>query len=578
MKMSKLRFSLLASITALSVLLTSCGGLNTMLKDAPQVTYKVTPGVLEMHGDSVEITITGQYPPKFFNKKAVMEVTPVLRWEGGEYAFRTEKLQGELVEANAKIISFETGGNFTYTDKIAYTEEMAKSELVLVSKASIKETVVDFPEYKLADGVIATPLLVHQDAKTISAIDQFKRKIETSQEAQILYLINQANLRGTELKKDEVKLLQDFIETAKNEENQEFVGVNISSYASPDGPEDLNTRLAGKRSKTAESFVNKQLKKVDEAKADGFIQRQETSEDWEGFKKLVQSSSMEDKDLVIRVLEMNSDPTVREKEIKNIAQAYKELKESVLPQLRRSKFSVKVNVVGKSDSLLLAIGSDANATDTLNIEEFLKAATLTLDDYAKKETILKNATARHPEEWRAYNNLGVVYVKANKLDEAIEAFNKADELSEGKSMVKNNLGVVYFLKEDQSKAAEYYDLAAGAGKQVSYNQGVIKIKEGDYGRAVELFGSSESFNAALAKLLNGDANGALKTISEVADTEDALVYYLKAIIGARTANTDLLFSNLKTAVTKDANLKAKARKDMEFAKYFDDDTFKSIVM
>ncbi len=577
MKMSKLRISFLTSLTALAVLMISCGGLNTMLKEAPQVTYKVTPGVLELHGDSVEITITGQYPPKFFNKKAVMDVTPVLKWEGGEYAFRTEKLQGEQVEANAKIISYEAGGNFTYKDKIAYKPEMAKSTLVVRAKASVKDKAIDLPEYKLADGVITTPLLVHERAETILATDQFQRTTAISKDAQILYLINQAEMRGAELKKDEVKLLKEFIASSKANTAAEFAGVKISSYASPDGPENINAKLADKRSTTASKFVAKEFVKFEAAKKTNFVTKETTSEDWDGFKKLVLASNITDKDIIIRVLEMNSDPTLREKEIKNISKAYNELKDQVLPQLRRSKFSVNVNLVGKSDSALVATGLSGDTAIAMTIEEFIKAGSLT-EDKAQQETILKNATVRCPQEWRAYNNLGVVYMNTEKYDQALEAFKKADELSEGNSMVKNNLGAAYFLKGEKAKASEYYDLAAGAGKQVSNNQGVLKIKAGNYTKAVELYGSSETFNAALAQLLSGDANRALKTLNDVKDTDDALVYYLKAIIGARSANTDLMFTNLRTAVEKDAKLKAKAKMDIEFAKYFGDETFKSIVM
>lgn len=577
MKMSKLRISFFTSLTAFAVLMISCGGLNTMLKEAPQVTYKVTPGVLEMHGDSVQITITGQYPPKFFNKKAVMDVTPVLKWEGGEYAFRTEKLQGEQVEANAKIISFETGGNFTYTDKIAYMPEMVQSSLVIRSTASVKDNSIDLPEYKLADGVITTPSLVHDRAETIVATDQFERTKAISQEAQVLYLINQAELRGAELKKDDVKLLKEFIATAKSQKAYEFTGIKISSYASPDGPEEVNEKLAGKRSSAASKFATSEIGKIAGAKASDFVTTEKTAEDWDGFKKMVLASDIADKDIIIRVLEMNSDPIVREKEIKNIAKAYSELKEQVLPKLRRSKFAVTVNIVGKSDSVLLSTGLSADTTSPMDIEEYLKAATLT-EDFAKQETILKNATSRYPEEWRAFNNLGVVYMNTDKYDNALEEFKKADELSEGNSMVKNNIGAAYFLKGEKDKAVEYYDLATGAGKQVSNNQAVLKIKSGDYLKAVELYGSSETFNAALAQLLNGDANRALKTLNDVKDVEDPLLYYLKAIIGARSANSDLLMTNLRTAVDKDASLKAKAKTDIEFAKYFEDETFKSIVM
>lgn len=565
-----------AAFLVVSAFLVGCGGLNTMLKSAPEVTYTVTPNPLEMHGDSVEISIKGQYPPKFFNKKAVMEVTPVLKYEGGEQTFRTEKLQGEAVEANAKIISYETGGTFEYVSKVPYTDEMAVSELVLRSKATVKEKSIDFPEYKLADGVISTPRLLHNDAKPITAVDQFKRRSSQNKEADIHFVINQANIRNSELKADDMKAIESHIETAKSETDHEFVGVAVSAYASPDGPEDLNTRLAAKRSTAAESLLKGKLRKVEAASQEGFYFAESTPEDWDGFKKLMQESSIQDKDLILRVLEMNSDPVIREKEIKNIAHVYKTIADDILPLLRRSKLIVKVDVVGKSDSLLIAMGKDAAAIDTMTVEEYLRAAVL-VQDLADKETILTNASNRHASEWRVFNNLGCVLVDVDKLDQAKTAFEKADELSAGNTSVKNNLGVVAYKQGDQAKAMEYFELATGAGSEVNYNQAILKVKAGDYQEAVNLFGSAPSFNAALAKLLNGDTDGALKTMTEAENPEDPLGYYLKAIIGARTGNTDLIYTNLRTAVTKDAALGEKAKKDIEFANYFEDETFKSIV-
>lgn len=576
MKMKKLQLFKFIALSVAASVFVGCGGLNTMLKNAPTVTYSVTPTMLEMHGDSVEITITGQYPAKFFNKKAVMDVTPVLKWEGGEMVFRTEKLQGELVEDNGKIIAFESGGNFSYTDKIVYTENMAKSELVLRVKAMIKDKAVEFPEYKLGEGVIATPLLVHLDAKAIRAMDQFKRVVPTAKEADIHYTINQAQVKTSELRQEDIAALKKFIETAKKEESHVFKGINIASYASPDGKEDLNDKLANKRSSSAEGYLKKELQKVEEVKKEGFIKADATAEDWAGFKQLVSASSIEDKELILKVLDRVTEPELREKEIKSLSQAYKKLAEEVLPRLRRSKLVVNVDIEGKSDSVLIAIGKDATAKDTLNVEEFLKAAVVA-PSLEEQEAILTNGVARHPEEWRMINNLGYVQVKEGKLAAAQASFEKADELSEGNSAIKNNLGVIAFLNGDQAKANEYFELAAGAGTEVNYNNGIIKIKEGDYQKAVQLFGSNASFNAALAKLLNGDVDGALRTLNDAGATEDPLAYYLKAIIGARTSNTDLLYSNLRTAVAKDSSLATKAKTDMEFAKFFEDDTFKTII-
>lgn len=574
--MNRLRFLRLVTVTVVAAMFTSCGGLNTMLKDAPEVTYSVSPNPLEMHADSVEITVTGQYPAKFFNKKAVMEVTPVLKWDGGEKTFATQTLQGEAVEANATIISFETGGSFNYTAKIPYSDEMDISELVVRVKATIKEKSVEFPEIKLADGVISTPKLVHLTAQDIEAMHQFKRIENLTESADIHFVINQATVRSSELKEADVKNLESVIDEAKDADNMEFKGVKIAAYASPDGAEDLNTRLAEKRKVAAQNYLSKELKSVDAAKEDGFVSAESTPEDWDGFKTLMAVSDIQDKEQILRVLEINSDPELREKEIKKLSQVYEEIAEKVLPELRRSKLNVNIDKIGKSDSLLIVLSQADTIVDTLTVEEYLKAATLVIAP-EKKAKILSTASEIYTDDWRVYNNLGCALYAADDYKGAEEAFMKADELSEGNTICKNNLGTVAFATGDTEKALEYFELAAGAGKAVSQNQGMIKIKTGDYQGAVDLYGSDESFNAALAKLLNGDIDGALATITASEDPDDALGYYLKAVIGARTSNTDLLFTNLKTAISKESKLAEKAKKDMEFAKYFEDDTFKSIV-
>lgn len=576
MKMNTFRFVKLTALAAAATLFAACGGLNTMLKDAPTVTYKVEPNPLQMHADSVSVTITGQYPAKFFNKKAVMEVTPVLKWEGGEQAFKTQSLQGEAVEANATIIAFETGGSFNYTAKVPFKDGMEISDLVIRSKATVKDKSVDFPELKIGEGVITTPKLVHLTANEIEAMHQFKKIESLSSSADIHYVINQATVRPKELKDQDITLLKSSILETQSVAGLELKSVTISSYASPDGSEELNTRLADKRKASTEDYLKKEYKKVEKFKEAGFVTSQATPEDWDGFKQLMASSTIQDKEQILRVLEVNSDPELREKEIKKISQVYKEIADQVLPQLRRSKLNVSIDKMGKSDSLLIALSQKDTIVDTLTNEEFLKAATLVTDQEARIK-ILSTAAKIHANDWRIFNNLGCAQLKANKLDDAEASLKKADELSSGNTICKNNLGAVAFQKGDQTKALEYFELAAGAGKAVSQNQGMIKIKAADYQGAVDLYGSDQSFNAALAKLLNGDVDGALSTMTASEDPNDALGYYLKAIIGARTSNNDLVFTNLKIAVEKDAKLGAKAKRDLEFGKYFQDETFKSIV-
>ena len=573
MKMNTLRFTKLAVFGTLALFLAGCNGLSTMLKTANTVSYTATPNPLEMQGDSVLVTIKGAFPANYFNKKATMVLTPVLKFDGGEKAYPVQTLQGEGVEANGTIIGYTAGGSFSYTKKIAYTDEMSKSELVLRAKATVGTKSIDLPEYKLATGIIATAKLVHADAKTIKAVDQFKYKTPETREAAIKFLINQAKVRAEETKKAEIKNTAKYLDSVNADKNKQIASIDINAYASPDGPEQLNQVLSTNRGTSAQKFVQESNKKNDKA-SKATINAVGKSEDWEGFKALMQKSSLEDKEMIIRILDMNSDPIVREKEIKNMAKAYKKLAKDILPELRRSKMIFNVDKLGKSDSLLLVLGQ--NDTAKLGIEEYMKAASLTADN-AISAKILNNTIKNFPQEWRAYNNLGVAQANQKDYDAALKSFLKADELSNGQKMVKNNIGAMYQYKGDDKKAVEYFELASGAGKEVGANQGAIKIKEGKYQEAVDLYGSTASFNAALAKLLNGDVNGALNAITAADDQNDALSFYLKAIIGARTTNTDLLFTNLRTAVMKDGKLGAKAKKDIEFVKFYDDATFKSIV-
>jgi len=567
----------LVSVALTTVILTSCGGLNKMKKNYGMVDYTVTPPVLEEHADSVDISITGKFPEKYFNKKAMADVTPVLKWEGGEKAFKTVKVQGEAVQDNNTTIAYVSGGSFSYTDKISYADAMKMSKLEVRVDAYIAtkpDKKVGFDVKEIASGVIATPLLVNMKGKVIIGADKFQRITADKKQAEILYNIQQAQVRSSELRKDEVKALVEYINEAKVNERKEFTGVTVSSYASPDGAEDLNSKLADNRSKAADKYIQKQFKKVEAASKEDFVSNNITAEDWDGFKQLVQSSDIADKDLILKVLSMYSDSETREKEIKNISAVYVELAKDILPKLRRSKINVNVNLIGYSDEEITAI---FNAKpDSLNVEELLYAATLTKDQ-AQKLNVYTKCSEIYPKEWRGFNNKGVILFETEKYDEAKQAFEAAKELDNTNSKVLNNLGAVELVKGNIADAKELFTSAGGAGAEVNYNKGIVAIKEADYASAVSMFGDNNSFNSGLAKLLNGDNDGAVKAVDSGDDKDNAMNFYLKAIAGARSSNTDLLFNNLRSAVEKNASLKAAAKTDMEFANYFEDTTFKSIV-
>ncbi len=572
--MKQSRINVFASI-ALAALLASCAGLNKMKKKAEEVTYTVTPEVLEAHAGKVDVTIKVKVPENYMDKKATVQLTPVLKYEGGETAFPSKTVQGESVDGNDEVISYLNGGQYTYTNSVQYNENMKVSDLVVRIKATKSGQDLDFDDVKIAEGVIATADLVKDKGAAVAlGKDNFQRVIAESKDADIYFLIQQASLRGTELRKEEIKALKAYIKEAEVTENKEFKGVSISAYASPDGPTDLNTSLSEKRQKAAKGYLAKELKraKVD-GSAEDFFTLKNTPEDWEGFKALMESSSIQDKGLILRVLSMYSDPEVREKEIKNMSETYKVISDDILPQLRRSKVAVNVDVIGKSDEEISALAS-SNSSE-LKIEEILYAATLTKSLDAKLD-IYKKAAKQFPKCWRAQNDIAYILVMQDKLDDAKSALEKASELKANNAIVNNNLGVVALRQGDLAKAEEYFGAAAGAGSELDNNLGIVSIHKGDYDAAMRYFGNSTSCNAALAKILAGKYDAALSTLN--ANTKEVgFKFYLKAIVGARTSDNDMVFDSLRKAVELDASLKAAAAKDKEFGKFLEDASFKAII-
>lgn len=544
-----------------------------MVENAESLDHKVEPSPLETHGGEIETTLSVTFPEKYFNKKAIVTATPILKYEGGQTEFEPTVLQGEKVEANNKVVPF-AGGSYSYTGKIPYKAEMLKSELVLEMSAQIgdKDPVV-IPGIPVATGVVATPTLVQVEPKAIAMGDKFERIIPETYDAELLYVINKYNVRNSELKKDEVKELADKVKAANKNERVEIKGATVSAYASPDGELDLNTKLSDNRGKSAEKYLKKTLKKlkVDEADEDDFLKVVATAEDWDGFKELMEASSIKDKELILRVLSMYSDPAVREKEIKNIAEAFEEVKVEVLPALRRSQLLIDVDKIGYSDAELDSIVK-VNP-DTLNIEELLYAATLTEDNTAKL-AIYQKAAEKYPECVRAKNNVGYVQLALGNTADAKAAFEAAKAIKEI-DIVKNNLGAVALIEGDIATAEELFSGSMGAGDAVNYNLGIIKIQQGDYAAAVNYFGNTPSFNAGLAQLLNGETEKAIATLDQV--EESAEVAYLKAVAGARAGREELVLNNLRRAVELDAEVKAYAVKDVEFRNYVASEGFVAIV-
>jgi tetratricopeptide (TPR) repeat protein len=557
-----------------AVVMTSCSGLNKMKKNSNLIKYEVTPKVLETHAGRVAVTIKGTIPAKYFDKKTTLTATPVLTYAGGETAFdNVQVLQGEKVLANNKVITV-SGGDFTYTSSIPYTDAMKVSELVLRIKAVRGSKSLDFDPVKLADGVIATSTLVEKHGKTISMKDNYVRINPEAKVADINYLINKSDLRSTELKAEDIALLKEYIKTASVDPNRQLKTTEVSSYASPDGTLKINEPLSVKRGETASKFIKKEFDKIEAAKAPGFFNEKTTAEDWDGFKSEVEKSTIQDKELILRVLSMYSDPDVREKEIKNMATAFEVLKTDVLPKLRRSNMSVKVDVIGRNDEQILAqMRTDPKA---LSLEEMLRAGSLTTD--ANEQLKFYQATAEnYPKCIRAANNIGCAYMDLGKTDEAIAAFEKAKAIANN-DVVKNNLGFGSLVKGDLVKAEEYFNSMTAATPESKWGLGVISITKGEYDKAVNYFGTEPCFNLALAQLLKGDVNKAKATLDSMKEMcKCGKPSYLKAIVGARLDDKNYMLDGLREAVGFKASWKDYAKTDLEFAKYFNDDTFKSVV-
>ena len=573
--MKKFNFSLIVTVAAV-FLLSSCSGLNKMKKNAAKIKFTATPEVVEMHADQVNVAIDARFPEKYFNKKAVVVATPVLKTADGAVEFKPVTLQGEKVTANNKVINFKAGGKVSYSGVVPYNEAMRVSELQMVMKASKGSKSVAFDPIKVADGVIATPsLVVGREGQTIVAPDKFQRIIPETYKADIHYQINSATVEKGEKVSADVAELKDKVKYANEQENHKLRGVKVSAYASPDGEFDYNDKLAGNRSSTATKFFQGELKKleVSQADMDTFFSLLSTAEDWDGFKELVSSSTIQDKELILRVLSMYNDPEVREKEIRNISAAFTELTTEILPKLRRSQLEVNVDVIGKSDEEISQLA--ASNPGALNLEEVLYAATLT-EDVKAQNAIYKAATEKFPTCVRAWNDLGMTYIQLGQIADGKKAMEKANSINSQYPIALNNLGVIALAEGDFEKAEGLFRSAAGAGKEVDYNMGIVNVKKGNYSQAVGNFGSACLFNAALAQTLNKDYSKALQTLDCVNDS-CILRDYLKAIVFARQGKSDNMFKALESAVAKNADLKKLAATDMEFGKYFADSRFQSIV-
>ncbi|MDR3061589.1 MAG: hypothetical protein LBU57_05690 [Dysgonamonadaceae bacterium] len=546
--------------------LSSC---SSKLKPLAADYIKVEPQPLEEVAGKVPVTINATFPQKWFNKKATVVVVPVLRYDGGEAWGTSYTFQGEKVAGNGQVIPEKTGANVTMTSSFNYVPAMQKSELFLTFSAKIGNKEIALPEIKIADGVLATAALADAGSE-IPAIapDKFQRVIKEAYDANIMFLIQQAELRSSELKKSELADWKGIVQNADQAPNQN-VNVEISAYASPDGGLELNEKLAESREKNTNEYLKKEMKK---ANVDVPMTARYTAQDWEGFKQLVEKSNIQDKNLVLSVLSMYNDPEQREREIKNISSVFSTLADEILPQLRRSRLTANVEIIGKSDEEITNLA--ASNPKALTVEELLYAATL-VKTADQKATIYKKASELYANDFRAFNNLGVMEYAKGQVANAEQLFNKAAQLSSSAPEVNCNLGLVALTKGDKDKAQQYFGKASGVA-ELNNALGVLALQNGKYAQAVTSFGNTASNNAAIAQLMNKDYSKAQATLNAVANP-NATTAYLKAVVAARTNNLNGVVTSLKQAISQDASFAKKALNDLEFAKYITNSDFLNLV-
>ena len=544
-------------------MMTSCSGkLGQLSSDY----FKVNPDPLVAEGGQVDATINGVFPEKYMKKKAVVTVTPELRFEknGVQQAVkgRPATFQGEKVLGNDQTISYQLGGHYTMKTSYEYEPAMQKSELFLTFDAKVGNKQVEVPAVKVANGVIATSELYHRtlsSAKASVAPDAFQRVVEQKQEANIKFLIQQAELRKSELQNNSV---QEFVNLLKrigsDRENVMLSNVEVSAYASPDGGFALNEKLANKRQTNTEEFVKKQMK---QAKTEGDVEASYTAQDWEGFQQLVQASDIQDKDVILRVLSMYKDPQEREQQIKNMSHGFKELADGILPELRRARLTINYETIGRDDEAIFnQFKSDPSK---LSVEELIYAASIA-ETPAEQEAILTTTTRLYPKDARSYNNLAALAYSKGNYDEAQRYLAQASATGATCAETKANLGLLALQKGDV-KAAENYLGQAGNAQGLAEVLGNLHLAQGNYALAEQDFNGVNSNSAALAQILNKNYAKAAQTLKNV-EKADGMTDYLQAIVNARQGNNDAAQSFLRSAIQKDASLKAYADNDLEFKK------------
>lgn len=542
-----------------ALVLTSCSKLGPLSAD----NFTVNPTPLEAVAGQVPATINGTFPAKYLKKKAVVTVTPVLKYEGGEAQGQSATFQGEKVEGNATTIQYKVGGNYTMKSTWGFTEDMLQSDLYLQFDAKLGKKKVSIPEVKVGYGVVGTSAMLGNCLKTANASiapDAYQRVIAQKQEASIKFLIAQANIRTSELKSLSIKDLVNVLkEINDNEETRALESIEVSAYASPDGKFTFNEKLAEKRQNVSADYMKKELKKIKMA-AD--INTKYTAEDWEGFQQLISQSNLQDKEIILRVLSMYDDPEERERQISNMSAIYTDIKEGIMPELRRARLIVNYDVIGRSDEQI--VDQYKKDASQLSVEEMLYGAGR-LAKEGEKEAWYQKTAQLFPSDYRAYNNLAQLAYSKGDMNAVQQFLQKAQSINSNASQVNTNLALIALTQGNVQQAETL--LAKGSGSD-SFNEimGALNLAKGNYTQAANNLAGVNNNTALLAQILNKDYAAAAKTIAGIKNA-DATTSYLHAVLAARTGDSNALATALRTAIQKDPSLLQRAAKDLEFAQF-----------
>ena len=554
MKTTKLLFVAASAAIGLS----SCSKLGKLSSD----NFNVTPTPLEAVGSEVPLTINGTFPVKYMKKKAVVTVTPVLKYQGGEAVGQSATFQGEKVEGNGTTIQYKAGGVYTMKSNFTYEEPMLKSDLYARFDAKLGKKTVSIPEVKIGYGVIATSQLLSRCGMTgATAPDAYQRIIEQKQEANIKFLINQANLRASELNTVSIKDLGKILrEINDNEETRALQNIEVSAYASPDGSYSINEKLAEKRQDVSADYLKGELKKI-QMKAD--VDTKFTAEDWDGFQDLISKSNLQDKDVILRVLSMYKDPEEREQQIRNMSEVFTDIKESILPELRRARLIVNYEIIGRSDDQILE--QYRRDPSKLSVEELIYGANKLVTDDETRRQWNETIGRQYPSDYRSLNNMAQIAI-TNGQDALAQTYLKqAASINKNASEVNTNLALLA-LKEGDVAAAESY-LSKGSGSNTFKEvMGNLNIAKGNYTQAASDLAGVASNSAALAQILAKDYVAAKNTLANIKNG-DGITSYLQAILAARTGDAATVTSALANAIKLDPTLAERTANDYEFIKY-----------